>query len=234
MTQRPFLRELAASDTAGRESCRLHGRRGTAGCYVKPAAREPEPHLRRITDAADEKHFPDLQRSSEVLPHTTAVALQACACGPGGSAPAHISSPQKHAKLPRKTRAHNSQSATAIRLVEFVLSFRTSRPAQPPAIQLWRPHSKGTCAATTDHWYLEGCLDVDALLQLQILPCNDYITYSCHAVKYHLDAALPSNRPTAQRAINLFHTPSDNRATRHASFAVSHPSTPHTHLDPAR
>jgi len=160
-----------------------------------------------------------------------AVVLQACAVNLAGPpAPINLIVDQRP-----HSGAHSLRSAAGMPKphVVFVSNLAKGLP-KLPATQLSVPTPRERIAHRPTFGIRRDAWTWDALLQLQIIPGYDYITYSYNAVKFSRRLPLPSNRPAGHSLINLFRTPSDNPARRHANLAVFDLSMPHTDLDPTR
>jgi hypothetical protein len=141
----------------------------------------PEPDGRRPKDATDGKRFPNLDHSGKFPSRPTVRAAWRAECGrlPTRSDVWHpegrtVCGPRWPVAFP------NARAATARNLVP---TFRASRPVDRPPrdssapTPRGRPHHRLT-ANTVE----EGCLDVDALLQLQSHSRALTITYSSGTV----------------------------------------------------
>jgi hypothetical protein len=142
---------------------------------------------RETKDAADERNFPILERRDEIFiaaghqPHSR----------PAPAIP--ITSAHPHDRItpiwrtscgPRQPPSANAPDLATWN--QCSCACQTFRPAgsQPAEI---RPHSKGPFSQKTDIRFLEGRLDVDALLQLQFRSQQaKYITHWAILVKLKL------------------------------------------------
>jgi len=137
----------------------------------------PEPDGRRPKDAADGKHFPNLDRGGRFPLATDRPRGLAGRRGRLPTLPDASTPTWRTVCGPRQPMAFpNARAVTDPEPRSFVSGLEACRS---PDADFFRPHSKGTASSSSDGQRCEeGCLDVDALLQLQSHSCALTITYS--------------------------------------------------------